>query len=229
MADFWNEHGDKLQVAFGIFTMLFTLGWFAMMALGIGLFGILSGGMPGGQGRGMELLIVPCGIALVFASFSIYILLRGLAGMNMRLKLDKRAYSPDEHITGTITINRSFKSPARSLTVSFYGIERHGKRSHRTCKKQVQLSGARTFMKGEAIPFSIPIPQEAKARIAETPNPSLSIDGMPLFGARYIAGWCVEAKLDLPGEVDISKTAMVCLVAAGQQPAAGQGERAYTI
>jgi len=216
LADFWDAHGDKLQVAFAVFIMLF-------------IFAFLSGGMLIGQDRGAELLIVPCGIVLVFASFSIYILLHGLAGMNMRLKLDKRAYSPDEQITGTITINRALKSPARSLTVSFYGVEKHGKYNHRVCEKQVQLSGARTFMKGETIQFSIPIPQEAKARIAEKPGMDLSINGLPVFGSRHVRGWCVEAKLDIPGEVDMSKTAMVRLVAAGQQSAANQGEGAQTI
>lgn len=215
----WDRHGDSVQIAAYSTGLLLFIGTFIFIAFGVILFYFLLGGSSSVPGKRLDVplesVAAPCAMFLFAAVILGYALLRAIAGRGMTVATDKRLYSPDEEITGTITINRSLKSPARSLSVSFFGLERSGKHQRRVFESKAQVSGARTFVKGETVRFSIRVPPEAKARIAEKPGISLSINGLPMFGSR-ILNWCVEAKLDLPGEVDMSKIAVVRFLPAQQ-------------
>ncbi len=70
----------------------------------------------------------------------------------------------------------------------FYGVSLQGE-GGRLCQNEILVAPGRIFNKGESFPFTISMPKEVE-------------DYHGLF-------WYVEAKLDIPGEIDITKEALI--------------------
>ena len=176
MTSFMNNASGPIQMALAAGAIVFIIFWFVMFAVMFGGATVMFSAV-GGPRIPIEGMIFPCLIFWVFLGFFGYYLLHALAGRHLLVKLDKLAYVFGEQINGSITIDRDINKQARSLTVSFYGLERQGKRMEKVCVKEIMLSGARTFRKGEVIPFSISMPDEVKDYIGAND---------PLKGDKYL-------------------------------------------
>ena len=143
-------------------------------------------------------------IILIFA-FNIY---QSNKSKQLRLKLDKPAYSPGEEITGNLILDFSKEKQARSLKVRFYGMQHRGKHHYRVCPVEIVLSGARTYRRGESFSISLAVPGDAAQYVAQP------------GGYGHVSEWYVEAQLDIPNEVDFLRRERITLQAApGAQPA----------
>ncbi|GEM_PF-5625601 len=216
LPEFIEKVSEPFQIIIVLAMLAFAVASFLIFA---GLFGVttLVFSATGSPAILLEGIVMPC--VVFFVTFAIlgYCLIRLLIGRNMLVKLEKLSYVFGEQINGTVTINRNMSKQARSLKIIFYGLQRQGKHNRYVCKKETLLSGARTFRKGETIPFLISIPGEVKNYIgANDPLKDNRYLGVALRLTPYIPSWYVEAKLDLPNEVDMSKAVMIRITPVGQ-------------
>jgi hypothetical protein len=134
------------------------------------------------------LVLVP--LFLAVAVLLILEIIRDNAGRQLQLRLGKQVYSPGEKITGSVILNLGKEKQARSLTVRFYGLRGRGKRKLRICSTEAEVSGERTYRKGESLFFSLVVPRESRFL-----GEDAELDGRTF--------WHVEAQLDIPREVDL--------------------------
>jgi len=135
--------------------------------------------------------ILPCLAAL---GGLLFVYRKYTQGKQIELRLDKRTFSLGEPLTGSVILNLGKDTPARGLSVKFYGVYYDGNYHNKICTTRLDLAGSRTYKKGESFPFSIPIPGSARQSL----------------GASQLS-WHVEAQLDISKEVDMVKTERVKL------------------
>jgi len=154
-------------------------------------------------------------IIIFFASMLIYGILGWRQSKQMEILLDKKEFAIKEPITGSIHLKFGKDKQARSLMVGFYGERQESKKhSIRFCEIETKLSGARTYLKGESIPFSIAMPQDVESKL----RPRAPANEMEKFIRRYegLPVWRITAKLDIPNEIDISQEVEV-KIASGKE------------
>jgi len=161
-------------------------------------------------------------IIIFFACIIIYIIMSWLKSRQIGLKLDKATFAIGEQITGSVMLKLGKPKQARGLKLEFYGVKHTGRGKHRQqeiiCQTSVELSPARLYQSGEAIPFSIGVPASVKDRMA-LPSAAGMLEQMSRANARF--AWYVKATLDLPGEIDLAHVEEVKIVDLSiSQPAA---------
>ena len=209
MTALYNRYSAPLQITALAFILMFLLVILVFVALPFSLLSLFY------------LEPAPCIISVFVLIFPAYFLYKLVAGLRLEVKLDKITFALGEPITGSVIINKEMKKQARSLKVYFYGLERLGRRNVRVCEKITILSGARTFRKGETIPFSISMPPSVKDYFGATrPRMEDRYANVMLGLSSSVQVWHVEAKLDLPGELDMSNFVMLRVTdkASSQNP-----------
>ncbi len=151
----------------------------------------------------------------------------GLFGSDqIKLTLEKYAYVPGDVIRGNAALNLKKPVRARKLIVSFIGIriERHrgtrvsggpGYHHHHTSEKhryviynfEIPLDGENTYF-NEMYPFEIKIPQDILKSPQSQPEGKVGsfirvLQDIAAANSRL--EWHVEAKLDVPMNLDIRK------------------------
>jgi len=151
------------------------------------------------------------GLIIIFTfGVLLYSYLKMSAGQNILVNLDKPAFALGEQITGSVLINKNITNPAKSVKLLFYGLDMRpfrlgGGKRIRICKQETVISGARTFRKGESIPFSINMPESVNEYLGADKNSADKFVSETLGGVPFL--WYLEAKFDMPGEIAISNIA----------------------
>jgi len=217
MAFDWMDFFNDISIPFQIIGIIFIVLVLLLIIIGFGALSLTTPSMTAFTQKPIpnDAIALP-GLILFFCfAYLIYYLLRLFAGRHMVVKPDKRSFTFGEKITGNIIINRNIAKQARSLKLCFYGIQAEGKYRECVCKKETTLTGARLFRKGEIIPFSINMPNSVKDYIgANYDLKDKNYLRVALLASPYIHSWNIEAKLDLQGEMDLTRTVMIRIVPA---------------
>jgi len=154
---------------------------------------------------------------IIFFCFLLYIYLKLSSGQNILVNLDKQAFALGEQITGSVLINKNITNPAKSVKLMFYGLDMRPFRlgGGSICKQETIISGARTFRKGESIPFSINMPESINEYLGADKNSADKFVSETLGGVPFL--WYLEAKFDMPGEIAMSNTADLQIIFNGNK------------
>ena len=149
---------------------------------------------------------MPYAIQSVYFTFGFILLILGIfaykltqlhVGKQMVLSLKKYVFFAGEEIEGTVILNLNKEKKARGLYLLFYGLLPSADVSPTVFEKKRLLQPARTYKRGQAFRFSIPMPDPDKVKhiiVANSRNPPV---------------WFIKAYLDLPNEIDISRSVAV--------------------
>ena len=149
----------------------------------------------------------------IFAAIA-YALLSWHAGKQMQLRLDNSVFFAGDSITGTVILHLDTEKKARGLYLEFYGVQGAGESAQTVFGKKHLLQPARTYRKGEAFRFSIPMPAEVR-HILDATAPANAKEKNAVYYMEE-PRWFIKAYLDLTNEIDISRI-MEVKIASGKK------------
>ena len=127
--------------------------------------------------------------------FAAYFLFQWHMGKQMALRLDQSVFFAGQNISGEL-IYLGNERKARGVQIIFCGVQHQGKKEIVLCEQKHTIMPARVIRKGESFRFSIPMPTVVNDTLDALPGP-------------YMPRWSVRAFLDLPNEIDISRSVEV--------------------
>jgi hypothetical protein len=149
----------------------------------------------------------------------------GFGKGKIELKLEKLNYHPGETIKGTLSLELKEPVQARELRVIFAGLKRTSRtnvsfgqgasvssrsRSDFVHRFKMQVDGEKEYL-GGSYPFEIAIPSDLLQKGPDSGLQTAMKAIQFLGGVSSSVQWFVEASLDIPGGMDVSKKVQINL------------------
>ena len=151
------------------------------------------------------------------------------------IRLQRTGYQPGDTISGTVVLALKKPMKAREVVISLIGEQRNtriggtpGNKDVSTTTQRVrvydfkqQLDSEKEYSQGQEFQFEMKIPADILSAAPQMPDPGGKL-GQALMVAQSAAAmsgriplqrvkWYLQAKLDIPGGLDISKKADITI------------------